>query len=208
MFSQRMAFAGYVRRRISTDERRKKTGALLIVPSVRPVRSQEFRMYPCIRLRHHVRGRELVYAYGLAYHSGMIQPRRSLRQRTIRMLAITLLSVVTAETPSMAQTTPTPANPQNPSTQSLQAGVDTSSSTLAPTTVLGTVGVTPLQGVASVRSSNRPGSLRSAGQGLPGMPGGPPIRGSLGYQDPSSSYMRPPLIGPLVCDPAVDGVCE
>lgn len=138
----------------------------------------------------------------------MMHPRQTLRQRIILMLAITLLSVVTAATPSMSQTTPAPANPQNPSTQSLQSGVDTSLSTVAPTTVLGTVGVTPLQGVASVPSSNRPGSLRSAGQGLPGMPGGPPIRGSLGYQDPSSSYMRPPRIGPLVCDPAVDGVCE
>lgn len=40
------------------------------------------------------------------------------------------------------------------------------------------------------------------------MPGGPPIKGVLGSQDPSSSYMRPPTIGALVCDPLIDGVCD
>ena len=47
----------------------------------------------------------------------------------------------------------------------------------------------------------------SAGQGLPGMLGGPPIKGSMGYQDPSSRYMRPPVIPPLLCDPAVNIPC-
>jgi len=40
------------------------------------------------------------------------------------------------------------------------------------------------------------------------MPGGPPIKGALGSQDPSPSYMRPPTIGALVCDPMIDGVCD
>ena len=47
----------------------------------------------------------------------------------------------------------------------------------------------------------------SAGRGLPGMLGGPPIKGSMGYQDPSSRYMRPPVIPPLLCDPAVNIPC-
>ena len=47
----------------------------------------------------------------------------------------------------------------------------------------------------------------SAGRGLPGMPGGPPIKGSMGYQDPSGRYMRPPLIPPLFCDPAINISC-
>jgi hypothetical protein len=39
------------------------------------------------------------------------------------------------------------------------------------------------------------------------MPGGPPIKGSMGSQDPSSRYMRPPVIPPLSCDPAVNIPC-
>ena|GEM_PF-790030 len=107
----------------------------------------------------------------------------------------------------MAQVAPTPANPQNPSTQSLQAGVDTSLLAVTPTAGT-TSSVSAVQGIASISSSTRPGSLRSAGQGLPGMPGGPPLKGSLGYQDPSSAYMRPTTIGPLVCDPLLDGACD
>ena len=119
------------------------------------------------------------------------------------MLCISAVFVL----PSMAQTIPAPANPQNPSTQSLQSSVDTSLLVVAPT-VASTPSVSTVQGVATVSSSSRPGSLRSAGQGLPGMPGGPPLKGSLGYQDPSSSYMRPTTIGPLVCDPLLDGACD
>jgi len=55
---------------------------------------------------------------------------------------------------------------------------------------------------------HRPGfSLGSAGRGLPGMPGGPPLHTSMGAQDPSPRYMRPPVIGPLFCDPAINITC-
>lgn len=50
-------------------------------------------------------------------------------------------------------------------------------------------------------------SLGSAGRGLPGMPGGPPLHASMGAQDPSPRYMRPPVIGPLFCDPAINITC-
>lgn len=133
--------------------------------------------------------------------------RSAPRRVDLSAFVIALISVCSLVTPCMAQTTPAPANPQNPSTQSLQAGIDTSLSTIAPT-VATTPSVSTVQGLASVSSSSRPGSLRSAGQGLPGMPGGPPLKGSLGYQDPSSSYMRPPAIGSLVCDPLLDGACD
>jgi hypothetical protein len=46
-----------------------------------------------------------------------------------------------------------------------------------------------------------------AGRGLPGMPGGPPLNSSPGANDPSTRYMRPPTVGPLLCDPAVDIQC-
>jgi len=134
--------------------------------------------------------------------------RRILRCRSARALLTILFCVGCFVTLSMAQISPTPANPQNPSSQSLQAGVDASSSAVATTTLGSSPSVAATQGVASIPSSSRPGSLRSAGQGLPGMPGGPPIKGSLGYQDPAVSYMRPRTIGPLLCDPLVDGVCD
>lgn len=45
-------------------------------------------------------------------------------------------------------------------------------------------------------------NFRSAGRGLPGMPGGPPLTSPLGAQDP-----RPTTVGPLFCDPVVDFPC-
>ncbi|HWF60644.1 MAG TPA: hypothetical protein VN666_10100 [Nitrospira sp.] len=45
-------------------------------------------------------------------------------------------------------------------------------------------------------------NFRSAGRGLPGMPGGPPLNSPLGARDP-----RPVTVGPLFCDPIVDFPC-
>lgn len=133
----------------------------------------------------------------------MYEPHhRVLTLIVLRALLIALFCVGSFVAPSMAQTTPTPANPQNPSTQSLQAGLDTSSAGIPPS-------VTTIKGVASISSSSRFGFIAvGAGMGMQGMPGGPPIKGSLRYQDPASSYMRPPTLGPLVCNPLLDGVCD
>lgn len=68
--------------------------------------------------------------------------------------------------------------------------------------------VTPSVLPGSSKSSSVGKSFGTAGQGLPGMPGGPPIRETAGAQDPSSAYMRPPVIGPLFCDPAIDIPCR
>ena len=65
----------------------------------------------------------------------------------------------------------------------------------------------PTPGVGSSTSSSAGKRFGSAGQGLPGMPGGPPIKGSMGSQDPSSRYMSPPVIPSLSCDPAVNIPC-
>lgn len=65
----------------------------------------------------------------------------------------------------------------------------------------------PVPGVGSSASSSLGKRFGSAGQGLPGMPGGPPIKGSMGSQDPSSRYMTPQTIPPLLCDPAVNIPC-
>jgi len=47
----------------------------------------------------------------------------------------------------------------------------------------------------------------SAGRGLPGMQGGPPLNAPMGAQDPSRSYMQPSTVGPLFCDPALNIQC-
>ena len=65
----------------------------------------------------------------------------------------------------------------------------------------------PIPGVGSSRSSSVGKRFGSAGQGLPGMPGGPPIKGSVGYQDPSGRYMRPLEMPPVLCDPAINIPC-
>jgi len=63
-------------------------------------------------------------------------------------------------------------------------------------------------GVTSSTLMSRPGmSLGSAGRGLPGMPGGPALKALMGARDPSASYMRPPVIGPLFCDPSINIAC-
>lgn len=56
-------------------------------------------------------------------------------------------------------------------------------------------------------SLDRAGTFGNAGRGLPGMPGGPPLKSPPGAQDPTADYMRPPVIGPLFCDPAVNIAC-
>lgn len=75
--------------------------------------------------------------------------------------------------------------------------------------VLATV-ITP-ETTSRLRSSStisRAGtSLAIVGRGLPGMPGGPPLNAGMGAQDLSAGYMRPPVIGPLFCDPSINIAC-
>ena len=120
---------------------------------------------------------------------------------------VSVLLVVSAlANPCGAQTpqpVPTPPPVQTQAGQTLQsapnAGVS-GQANIGPTSV-------PAPGVGSTTSSSVGKRFGSAGQGLPGMPGGQPIKGSMGYQDPSSQYMRPPVIPPVLCDPAVNIPC-
>ena len=50
-------------------------------------------------------------------------------------------------------------------------------------------------------------SFGTVGQGLPGMTSGPALTAPMGSQDPSARYMRPTVIPPLFCDPAVNIPC-
>ena len=67
--------------------------------------------------------------------------------------------------------------------------------------------VTPLPTPGSTLSSSSGKSFGSVGRGLPGMLGGPPLNAAPGVQGPSSQYMRPQVIGPLFCDPAINLPC-
>ncbi|GAB1724214.1 MAG: hypothetical protein GDA65_11050 [Nitrospira sp. CR1.1] len=55
--------------------------------------------------------------------------------------------------------------------------------------------------------SSRGKSFGTIGQGLPGMTGGPALNGPTGSQDPAARYMRPTVIPPLFCDPAINIPC-
>ena len=50
-------------------------------------------------------------------------------------------------------------------------------------------------------------SFGTVGQGLPGMTSGPALTAPMGSQAPSARYMRPTVIPPLFCDPAVNIPC-
>lgn len=67
---------------------------------------------------------------------------------------------------------------------------------------------TPLVLPGATQSSTVGKTFGSVGRGLPGMPGGPPLNGRMGAQDPSPSYMSPPTVGPLLCDPELNIPCE
>jgi hypothetical protein len=99
-------------------------------------------------------------------------------------------------TPPASQNQPQP-NPQPAAQEVVPSGGLTTAPTQPPSALPG------MTGSSSVRKS-----FGTAGRGLPGMPGGPPVKSTMGAQDPSSSYMRPPTIGPLYCDPALNIPCD
>jgi len=97
-----------------------------------------------------------------------------------------------------------PQNPQAPSPVTISPIQPSSAPTSGlPANVLTPATTSQLEPGAAGRV---PG-FTGAGRGLPGMPGGPPLNSPLGARDPTAQYMRPPTVGPLVCDPAVDVPC-
>ncbi|MCX5723772.1 MAG: hypothetical protein NTX84_04475 [Nitrospirae bacterium] len=126
------------------------------------------------------------------------------RTLSLAVLLVVGLLVVPCGAQAPPQT-PTPPTVQNQAGQVPQAAPPLA----MPSAGGGTGGPTsvPSSGVGSSASSSLGKRFGSAGQGLPGMPGGPPIKGSMGSQDPSGKYMRPPEIPPVLCDPAVNIPC-
>ena len=141
----------------------------------------------------------------------MRSPGAAMIHLNIRIGLVALLStgLVLAGRTGLAQAPPaSPAPPgiQNqPAPSSPLPPQDTSLT--APAASAGGLVVTPASGVGANRSSSIGKSFGSAGNGLPGMPGGPPVNSPLGAQDPSGKYMRPPKIPPVLCDPAIDLPC-
>ena len=135
-----------------------------------------------------------------------------MHNQTLSVLIVlgALAGVGTLVFPCGAQTPTPPLAPpvQNQPSQPAQAGilppapnaVGTTPANVGPTSV-------PVPGVGTTTSSSAGKTFGSAGRGLPGMPGGPLVNGSMGAQDPSSQYMRPPMIPPVLCDPAVNIPC-
>ena len=65
-----------------------------------------------------------------------------------------------------------------------------------------------VEGVDSILALPESGHCRVLfGQGLPGMTSGPTLTAPMGSQDPSARYMRPTVIPPLFCDPAINIPC-
>lgn len=113
-----------------------------------------------------------------------------------------------------AQTVPNNALPQSPSPQNpfIQSPVTISpiQPSSAPTSGLPANVITPATTNQLSSGGGTAGGAAvfgGAGRGLPGMPGGPQLNGTLGARDPNSQYMRPPTVGPLFCDPAINLPC-
>src|SRR5262245_10586218 len=123
--------------------------------------------------------------------------------------AMSLLLLMTVPRNVTAQTAPSQGQPQNSQSPSSVTISPVQSST-APGSGLPANVLTPATTKQLGPGSGAPGRtpvFSGAGQGLPGMSGGPPVNSSLGARDPATQYMRPPTVGPLMCDPAVDVAC-
>lgn len=116
----------------------------------------------------------------------------TMRQLLASMFAAACFSLLGMWSIGSAQVTPSPLPAQQPPVMispvqpvGASAGSETSAKIITPST------------------TTRPApKFRSAGRGLPGMPGGPPLTSPLGARD-----SRPTTVGPLFCDPVVDFPC-
>ena len=129
-------------------------------------------------------------------------------RRWMRIATISLFLFSAIFTSGFAQTLPSPTQPQSPQAPS-QATISPIQPASAPTSGLPANVLTPAT-TTQLEPGGAPGRapvFSGAGRGLPGMPGGPPLNSPLGARDPAAQYMRPPAVGPLICDPAVDVQC-
>ena len=108
---------------------------------------------------------------------------------------------ITTTSPPSPQQTPQGPSAQTPGIQPLIQNPFAQQSTITSTA----------SGASAPQSNTVPSSqgksFGTIGKGLPGMTGGPAPNAPLGSQDPSSRYMRPTVIPPLFCDPAINIPC-
>ena len=126
---------------------------------------------------------------------------------TLTMIAVGAFLSLSA-VPGFTQTLPNAIQPQNPQSSSL-ATISPIQPASAPTSGLPANVRTPAttSQLEPAGAAGRAPAFVGAGRGLPGMPGGPALNSALGARDPTGQYMRPPTVGPLFCDPAVDLAC-
>ncbi len=112
-----------------------------------------------------------------------------------------LFGIAQTTPPSSAQQTQPGQIPQTPGTQPLLQNPFAQQSNITSTA----------SGASAPQSNTIPSSqgksFGTIGKGLPGMTGGPALNAPMGSQDPSSRYMRPTVIPPLFCDPAINIPC-
>jgi hypothetical protein len=126
-------------------------------------------------------------------------------KRGMYMVVIGLYGSIAISSPGSAQTLPgTVQQPQTPQAAS-PVTISPIQPSSAPSSGLPANVLTPA--TTNQLEPGRPPLFSGAGLGLPGMPGGPPLTSPLGARDPSTQYMRPPTVGPLLCDPAIDVLC-
>jgi hypothetical protein len=131
---------------------------------------------------------------------------RTMSRRVLTLLVFVLVSHFAFSPSAAAQTVPGTLQPQAQLPGSISPIQPSSAPTSGlPANVLTPSSTSQLAPNPGIRAA--PAPFTSAGRGLPGMQGGPPVNGPVGAQDPSSSFMRPPTIGPLFCDPALNIQC-
>jgi hypothetical protein len=129
----------------------------------------------------------------------------------ILSMLVPLVTISASAQTAPAQTAP----PQTPSTAPVQnqppplapASATTNVNAVRGPAAATTTVTTPVTSVGNESSSSLGKSFGSAGNGLPGMPGGSPVNTTPGARDPSAQYMRPPVLPPVLCDPAIDLPC-
>ena len=129
-------------------------------------------------------------------------------QLAIALVAGALGGLISLTIPCAAQTLSVPSSSPDQAPQNPQSGPQPSlPSAGVPGTVSSgtTSGLTPA--ASSIPSSSPGMSFGTVGRGLPGMVGGPPVAAPMGARDPSASYISPPVIGPLFCDPSLNIAC-
>jgi hypothetical protein len=161
---------------------------------------------PTVPLGHHPKFTELI-VHLWPGTSTMKRPRIGHMLTGFAMTVGTLGGGFLLVTPCAAQVITVPGGQQNQPPQNPLAG-QPQPSLPAPGVPANVITSQTTPGLKSNIASPNPGSsLGLAGRGLPGMPGGPPLNAPMGAQDPSPRFMRPPVVGPLFCDPAINITC-